>query len=41
MKRIAKYSMKGFRISTKAAEDFVTFVNQVEFTEDNKVFYID
>lgn len=41
MKRIAKYSRKGFRLTTKATEDFVTFVNQVALTDDNKVFYID
>lgn len=41
MKRIAKYSQKGFRLTTQAIEDFVTYCNQVELTEDNKVFYID
>jgi len=41
MKRIAKYSQKGFRLTTQAAEDFVTYCNKVELTEDNNVFYID
>lgn len=41
MKRIAKYSQKGFRLTTQATEDFVTYCNQVELTDDNKVFYID
>lgn len=41
MKRIAKYSQKGFRLTTQATEDFVTYCNQVELTEDNRVFYID
>lgn len=41
MKRIAKYSQKGFRLTTQCTEDFVTFVNKVELTDANKVFYID
>lgn len=41
MKRIAKYSQKGFRLTTQATEDFVTYCNQVELTDDNRVFYID
>jgi len=41
MKRIAKYSQKGFRLTTQATEYFVTYCNQVELTDDNKVFYID
>lgn len=41
LKRIAKYSQKGFKLTTQAAEDFVIYCNQVELTEDNRVFYID
>lgn len=41
MKRIAKYSQKGFRLTTQATEDFVIYCNRVELTDYNKVFYID
>ena len=41
MKRIAKYAQKGFRLTTEATDKFITFVNQVALTDDNRAFYID
>ena len=41
MKRIVKYTEKGFKLQNDAVEFFVTSVNEMKLTEDNMTFYVD
>ena len=41
LRRIAKYSAKGFTLTSQASQYFVETVNQFELTEDNTALYID
>ena len=41
MKRIVKYTEKGFKLQNDAVRFFVTSVNEMKLTEDNMTFYVD
>lgn len=41
LRRIAKYSAKGFTLTPQASQYFVEAVNRFELTEDNTALYID
>ena len=41
LKRIVKYVLKGYTLTPQANDLFVSSVNQMELTEENRVMYVD
>ena len=41
MKRIVKYALKGYTLTSEANDFFISRVNSMELTEENRVMYID
>ena len=41
MKRIVKYALKGYTLTSQANDFFISSVNSMELTEENRAMYID
>lgn len=41
LKRIVKYVLKGYTLTPQANDFFISSVNQMELTEENRVMYVD